>query len=323
LCDEKRDHDFNREHVIPQAYGTFGGATPVLHCVCTRCNTEFGRHFDEKIARDGIEAIDRVRVGLKNAADYRNLGKRSTTHVEFDKDSPMQGALGFHVPNPHGDGLAVTPMPQVGVARSAAGPFEWFPLSNLPTKEELIALGYERGPDVVFQTWGVPISEAQDALESKGFARGTVVSETQPPTGRIRTQIIARISDPELRGFSKIAFNYLAHVAGAAFVLRAEFNEIRRFVRYGVQVGSPPVEVSMNPWAVTDDKTGAPLVGHYVIVRTRDSTIEADVCLLMRLRYRITLARGGFLIPVAVSSGHLFDVQRQTALRMPSDHLPP
>ena len=169
----------------------------------------------------------------------------------------------------------------------------------------------------------VPISEAQDALESKGFARGTVVSETQPPTGRIGTQIVARISEPELRGFAKIAFNYLAHVAGADFALRAEFNEIRRFVRHGVQVGSSLVEVSMNPWVVTDDRTGAPLVGHYVIVRTRDSTVEADVCLLMRLRHRVTLASGGFLIPIAVNSGHLFDVQGQTALRMPSDHLPP
>ena len=107
---------FDREHVIPQAFGTFDSATPVLDCVCKECNGGLGRELDEKVARDSLEAIDRVSAGLKKAAQFRTLGTRSTLHVQFDKEGPLKGARGHHVPDPAGgEKLAVTPNPQLGL----------------------------------------------------------------------------------------------------------------------------------------------------------------------------------------------------------------
>jgi hypothetical protein len=51
------------EHVIPEAFGTFGSNTPTLHCVCDDCNAYFGRVLDQLLARETIEGISRYTRG--------------------------------------------------------------------------------------------------------------------------------------------------------------------------------------------------------------------------------------------------------------------
>ena len=52
-CDEDDPAKFSgREHVIPQAFGTFGGQTPTLKCVCDPCNGALGRELDQMLARE-------------------------------------------------------------------------------------------------------------------------------------------------------------------------------------------------------------------------------------------------------------------------------
>jgi hypothetical protein len=321
----KRIGAFDREHVIPQAFGTFDSATPVLDCVCKSCNGDLGKELDEKLARDSLEALDRVAAGLKKAAKFQTVGKRSTLHVEFDKEGPLKGAKGHHVPDPAGgEKLAVAPNPQLGFSMTEDGPVEWFPLHETWTKDDVRQrLGVERGVNLCVHTWGVPAIEGQDELERRGFNRGTLEREIQPPSGHVKTTVVGLITAADFRAIAKIAFNYLTFIAGPNFVLEPQFNEIRRFVRQGVPLPWESVKPTPNPWLVTNDNDNdKPLVGHYVIIRTRGRDIECDVCLLMRTRYRVKLAAGGFLTPVSVNSGHLFDVVNRRALRIPSDQFP-
>lgn len=314
---------FNREHVIPQAFGTFDSATPVLNCVCEDCNRALGKELDEKLARDSLEALDRVAVGLKKAATFQTVGKRSTLHVEFDKDGPLRGAHGYHVANPGGGrNLAVTPLPQVGFSLTENGPVAWYRLQDAWTKDDVLArLGVERGTSVMVHTWGVAATAAQDELEKRGFSRGTLEREIQPPSDRVKTQVVKTISDVDFRAFSKIAFNYLAFIAGADFVLQPPFNDIRRFVRVGTPLPWAAVKPAVNPWLLfKNDET--PLVGHYVVIRTRGNEIECDVSLLLRARHRVKLAVGGFLVSVVVNGGHLFDVEARRAHRITAQSFP-
>lgn len=39
--DEKDEVEFDREHLIPQAFGTFDSDTLVIDCVCKSCNGYF------------------------------------------------------------------------------------------------------------------------------------------------------------------------------------------------------------------------------------------------------------------------------------------
>jgi hypothetical protein len=141
---EKNDAAFNREHVIQQAFGVFDSNNFVLTCVCQACNHALGNSIDLSLSRDSLEAFDRYGVGLKAASEYKSLGKRSKTRVEFP-DGPPAGADGYLIAPPDGDALGVTLKPRIGFGRAPDGPFEWAPLDRLPTTQELIAKGSDGG----------------------------------------------------------------------------------------------------------------------------------------------------------------------------------
>jgi hypothetical protein len=305
---------FNREHVIPQSYGRFDGNNLVLDCVCTSCNTEFGKTIDEKLARDSIEAIERVRIGLKKAAEYRSLGRRSTTEVAFDLEGPMRGARGYYVPGE--EGLGVTPLPQIGFAHSVEETPVWYRIPDVPTKEWFIENGYPRGTTICIRTWGMPIDQALDVLESRGFARHHNVEEVQAPP-RTTVKVVAIISRPELRAVTKIALNYLAAVTSPAIARMSQFNEARRYARFDVDPSRPAVEVAANPWIV-DGPNGEPAMGHYISLSSRGGRVTAQVSLLLRMRYLVTLDDGGSMIPFDASSAHFFDLDTKTVSRIRS-----
>jgi hypothetical protein len=61
-CRETKDANvFNREHVLPEAFGKYEGNFVLKGVVCEACNTYFANHLDIKLARDSIEGLDRYR----------------------------------------------------------------------------------------------------------------------------------------------------------------------------------------------------------------------------------------------------------------------
>ena len=65
--EEKDEAVFNKEHVIPQAFGKFGASTPTLiNCVCKECNDFFARVLDPVFTRDTYEGITRYALGIKS-----------------------------------------------------------------------------------------------------------------------------------------------------------------------------------------------------------------------------------------------------------------
>lgn len=227
------------------------------------------------------------------------------------------------MPDPGGGAtLAVSPIPQVGFSLKEDGPVAWYPLHEAWTKEDVLQrLAVDRGTIVCVHTQGIPAADAQDEIERRGFSRGTLEREIPAPTTTVRTQTIVTITAIDLRAVAKIAFNYLAFATGAAFALQPHFNEVRRFVVAGV---SPPwlsVEPTPNPWLLSKPD-GSPLVGHYLVIRSRGAAIECDVSLLMRARYRVKLSIGGFAVPTVVSSAHLFDVEGRRVHRIAATDFP-
>jgi HNH endonuclease len=54
---------FNREHVIPKAFGSFGAETMVLkNSVCQTCNEDFGKEIDQVLSRDSFEDLLRAQI---------------------------------------------------------------------------------------------------------------------------------------------------------------------------------------------------------------------------------------------------------------------
>ena len=52
----------NREHVIPEAFGSYGSETMVLsdNAVCEDCNSHLGAEIDQILNRDSYEALVRA-----------------------------------------------------------------------------------------------------------------------------------------------------------------------------------------------------------------------------------------------------------------------
>src|SRR5579859_2011619 len=139
--EDKDDGAFNRDHVIPEAFGMFD-ENLVLSCVCRECNQFFGDGIEMDLGRDSMEGHDRARVGLVEASEFKFLGKRTTTIMEYDVDSlPGIGRKGYLIPPKEGREFDTAPLPEVGFAPTEDGPYEWFSLDAIPSKEDLRTKG--------------------------------------------------------------------------------------------------------------------------------------------------------------------------------------
>ncbi len=81
-----------REHVIPQAFGTFGAKTPTLKCVCDPCNTTLGRELDQMLARDTLEGIARYAQG-RLSKEMRPQRRLRFTLADQTEAGAMLGAV--------------------------------------------------------------------------------------------------------------------------------------------------------------------------------------------------------------------------------------
>jgi len=311
--EDKPLSDFNREHVIPEAFGKFEDNL-VLTCVCQACNTIFSQSFELKLARDSMEGFERFSSGQKPTTEFKTYGRRSTTSITSNGEGPFKDAILYRVPDPGGNGLATTFAPQIGFAACADGPFRWFPLDKLPRKEALATkVDFPLGTQIFNRTWGVAIETAQAALEAAGYARGTVVSSQQPPS-HVSTTTVYKISDPEFRTYAKIALNYLAAVASPNIALMPDFNEVRRYVRYGVL---PEMSVVAMENLRTVEIQGRRVLSHYISIKHVGSSVVAHVSLFGLSGYAVLLSSTPRIIAVDFSSAHVFDLERRIVAPLP------
>jgi len=310
--EQKPAAQFDTEHVVGQAFARFQDNL-VLDCVCRACNGLFGRELDEKLAVDSPEGLDRYRHGLKSTADYRSLGRRTTHQVRVTADGPLKGALARHVPNPGGGRqLALEVLPQIGFAPTPDGPFDWYPIAAIPKKSDL---GYPKGSTFSIQIQGIEMGAAQAALAAAGYPTGPI--EPVKPAETVQAQTTFVIDDVQYRAISKVAFNYLAFVAGAAIARMPQFNEARRYIRYASDPGRNIVrQVADSPVTVSDGPEGRDVPGHFITLR-HEADIVAEVSLFSSLLYVVALSVGDFAIGRLPASAHFFDLEKRRVVALP------
>ncbi len=321
-CLEPKANDqFNREHVIPEAFGKFDSQSQknlVLDCVCTDCNTEFSKTIELKFGRDSIEGIDRYSSGMKPTSEFKSLGRKSTTVVEF-KEGPNAGLRGHLCANPtNAPELRAKSFPYIGFAqeRVEEGRIRWFTLDAVPPKSELEQYGFVRGQVLLVHTREMAWEDARNLLTSKGYAPLPDDPETtMPPEGEtFEMTTIVTIGRLEQRAVAKIALNYLAAVAGSGFARAPQFREVRNFVRH--DIGTPPVWPTEN---LVRFKFGDRPVtkGHYLAVQTTpEGNVLADVCIMLRLRYTVLLTDAPFTLSIPhIRYAHLFDLDAHEVRR--------
>ena len=223
-----------REHVVPQALGMFEQNWTLLTEVCDPCNQFFGRELDLYLARDSFEAYLRLSTGLnpaRGANDLRNRRMKATLKSEDSFD----GAHMRLAPTINGDGVVPVPVPQVGFRHPGE---DWVFLPEHEWSVESITAA-SAGENV--EVTLIAGAGWKDHLRDKLAGFGVEFTETEwrhdlAREGRVQIQFVFKVDTTIRRAVGKIAFNYAAKVLGGATIRRIDSDEIRAFIRHGVEL---------------------------------------------------------------------------------------
>jgi hypothetical protein len=119
------------------------------------------------------------------------------------------------------------------------------------------------------------------------------------------------------RTIFKIAFNFLAFLAGADHVLSSRYDDVRSYVRSGTPDLTRWVEFEQSPAFVNADGSSGG-EGH-VLSLHRQSEIDllvAQVCTFNRNTYRLPLTLSGDDLPSDLPIAYFFDLQSRIASRV-------
>jgi hypothetical protein len=227
---------FNREHVLPQSFGTFPDNPVLRDLVCEACNTYFSRDLELRLGRDSAEGLERFRNGIVAPKKRGSIGR----HIEIRyRGGRLDGAILEWQVGSDGRELQVHPVPQIGFSTSPNGPFEWHRVGELPSGDVLRERGFKID-STYFLSGGLSKEEVVRYVEGLGYKLVEQPAECETGVdaeGMVPLMVSGTIDQIIVRAVAKIAFNYFAfHYPSVASM--DQFNSIRRYIRHGER---PPV----------------------------------------------------------------------------------
>lgn len=303
-------NNFNREHVIPQSFGTFGADTFVLsnNEVCKDCNDYFSKHLELSLSRDSIEGRLRFKENIKPENKFKAITKNKRLLEKADEE-PFKGVYIEPVYSEEIGRIKAIPVPQAGFLNKD-NTFEYFLWDEIPTNEELVEKGFKTDQKGSIKVFGV-FDETEINNKFKGFnhfkTEGFI--EPDPTKTDISCEITECIGDNKLRAIAKIAFNYFAYINGKEICFNHDFNIIRSYIRHGRKPDYPLVIPKEEPILRDEPLEGMRRSGHLITFNKASDglAIVSQVSLLNSLSYAVCLSRSCNDMPKIVRKGHFFD----------------
>lgn len=313
----KPPSSFNdREHVVPQSFGKFEPNNLVLrNSVCDVCNDYFSATLELALARDTIEGHQRFEYGIRPARDFRPFGKESRLNIQMGH-GPLKGAKLKRVYSPSLESITVDLLPQVGFRQPRTRTRKWFLIEEVPSKAELEKLDLNlKAPDFMLII-GPGRRKSIAALRRKGYKLQNPTSVSGKHSGKITSKIGVRIDPTIQRAYAKIAFNYFVSQFGPEVALHRNFDEIRKYVRLGIQPRKRIVDVRQSPILLDEPIKGKRRRGHIIVLgkAVARGAIAGHVSLLNNITYDVSVCRK---IPPRFHFhpiGHFFNLGRDRAV---------
>ena len=107
-----------------------------LRCVCEGCNSCFAEELELFLTRDSVEALLRVRYGLKTASGRHRLCE-SRLIVKVITPGDWHGARISVERNAAGTALRADPLPQVAFRKHGETDWKWFLEEDIGSTKEL------------------------------------------------------------------------------------------------------------------------------------------------------------------------------------------
>lgn len=310
-CNESKIKEkglWNREHVIPEAFGKFKNNF-VLHCtVCKDCNQRFGDEIDLILSRESYEGkVLRYTEWNKDITGFKEYKKFKSENI-FVEQNEISGAIA-ELTRKDGQ-LSIAPKSQL-LIKNGNG-YDSYELGSIPHHS-------------YFENQGIDLSATDSFLMLGSFE--DIIKEMEEKGYNPKLHEMNDIKDHEIsakyswciensfRGIAKIAFNYLAYWKGRDYVLRPSFNMIREFIYSGRIQDEVPVFPSSDPIL----KISKQPLGHIITIDTIEdsNTLVALLSLFNCITYRVLLSpsiivnkdedrKGHFFNPF---SGEIFDLE--------------
>lgn len=315
LKDKAASEYQKREHVMPQGYGTFTPDNLILNeTVCDDCNQYFGEKLELYLGRDTIEGVMRYLHGIKPR-------KFPKTHSRLKFIIP-EGELKGMIVIPRYSGVDgecnIEPALQVGFFKKNKEEYDYFEPQQIPSAKELIEKGYaiKEKKNPLIANNKEDLKYLLKILKERGMDIKLVEDIEWPEYVKERNKTLvkgtARIDQIIYRGFSKIAFNYLAYVAGKNFTLIEDFNGIRNFIRFGEGNSNDFFDVNV-PSILRYDQilkryNLKETNGHLIIAEWNGMNLVSKLSIFNIQTYLIKLCKHFKGVWRPISVGHLFDV---------------
>jgi len=292
-CRSLPSRAFTQEHVLSRAFGTFADAPTLQNTVCGDCNQFFGDRLETRVARGAFEGLLQYQRGAKAP----NLEGLKLRYVEFTipQGSPWAGVR-LNLAWRNGK-LVVDLISQVALFNRATS--EWVHFSDADIEADAIS----KTTTLDTKTARIYGRSAEDRdrllglLARHGISFGRL-DASHPPEGLfqggdIEVEVTFTINKGIRRCMAKYAFNFLALVSGAAFVLEGDFDAIRRFIRYGETARYELVQERFGPILQNDSETRRQTSGHLLTVNWAASGVDlvGQVSLFNSVTYAVSLTR--------------------------------
>lgn len=298
------------EHVMPRAFGHFE-ANLTIFCVCEACNQWFGNNLEVSFTRNSGEAILRLLFGVKPQSEATEIGGHRIDITAADGSTRFAGAKSFFKESADGKRLVAAFTPHVGFARSEGDDPILFLESDLTAE---IVERYEAHECFVIGETEEDYQRMTAKLRGLGCKAESVLwwhPDPELPLVLEPVNVDFRLDEIVFRTIGKIAFNYLAFVAGAPFCLHADLDPFRRFARYGEGDWRTFIAVSQAPLLFDERATGIRQTrGHMLAVHWPSDTEspEASVKLFNDIHYHVRFAERLRIVWRELRFGHHFNI---------------
>lgn len=310
---------FNREHIIPKAFGTFENNLVLHNIVCEDCNQYFGDNLELVLGRGSLEALGRIEEG-DNSFEIAKDFKKERISLKVSSADHLNGLhLWFGVPG-------VIPMLQVRFRSIDGEGFVYVKLFDLENPNYEIPVNADI-LDVAVLAYSIESKQKIiKALANRGISLDIIYEEGIADRGSEISEVEVEIIVDEFifRAMAKIVFNYLAYVAGPNFALSSQFDKIREFVRYDKQLLQPMVSVNTIPILTYDQQHMRQTNGHIIVIDWdhRSNVIIGKLSFFNWATYRIVLTRNcSRMVFRNIRSGHHYNfgsnqVEKLVGLRL-------
>lgn len=311
-CKENKEKGLftNKEHVIPQAFGTFQPKNFILNdkdkkdeTVCNDCNKKLGHILEYHMATDSFEGVIlRNEFHSKKKSTNQNK-KRLTIQINEGNYTGLFVTLN--------EKMQIELVPQIAL-RKKDGKWDYFlPHDIDKIKKENYILEFQENclgafvmdvfaAKALFQKIGLSFSPSEASLTqwNKDYA----------------CEIKSIMDQTIKRCIAKIAFNYLAYHNCKEFLLESFFDPIRNYILKG---GNGVFVRNVNYSLLHDEKnTPSRRVGHIITLdKKNDGSILAHVTLYNQITYAINLTSSfNTLHPFNITIGHIFNIKARGIL---------